>query len=69
MFGTEFTVLSTFAEAPEDMEVPDADRDKVMHVTPPIGSSVLKGSDKGGAPCRRTSSAGPTSRSGGGAWA
>ena len=45
MFGTEFVVLSTFAEAPEDMDVPDADRDKVMHVTLPIGSSVLMGSD------------------------
>ena len=45
VFGTEFVVLSTFAEAPEDMEVPDADRDKVMHVTLPIGSSVLMGSD------------------------
>ena len=46
VFGTEFVVLSTFAEAPEDMEVPDADRDNVMHVTLPIGSSVLMGSDK-----------------------
>ena len=45
VFGTEFVVLSTFAEAPEDMDVPDADRDKVMHVTLPIGSSVLMGSD------------------------
>ena len=44
-FGTEFTVLSTFAEAPDDMEVPDAYKDKVMHVTLPIGSSVLMGSD------------------------
>ena len=46
VFGTEFVVLSTFAEAPEDMEVPEEDRDKVMHVTLPIGSSVLMGSDK-----------------------
>lgn len=45
VFGTEFTVLSTFAEGPDDMEVPDADKDKVMHVTLPIGSSVLMGSD------------------------
>lgn len=45
VFGTEFVVLSTFAEAPEDMEVPDAVMDKVMHVTLPIGSSVLMGSD------------------------
>ena len=45
VFGTEFVVLSTFAEAPEDMDVPDAHRDNVMHVTLPIGSSVLMGSD------------------------
>jgi len=45
VFGTEFVVLTTFAEAPEDMEVPEAHRDKVMHVTLPIGSSVLMGSD------------------------
>ena len=45
VFGTEFTVLATFAEGPDDMEVPDADKDKVMHVTLPIGSSVLMGSD------------------------
>ncbi|MYA18371.1 MAG: VOC family protein [Gammaproteobacteria bacterium] len=45
VFGTEFVVLSTFAEGPEDMEVPDADKDKVMHVTLPIGSNVLMGSD------------------------
>ncbi len=45
VFGTEFTVLSTFAEGPDDMEVPDSDKHKVMHVTLPIGSSVLMGSD------------------------
>ena len=45
VFGTEFVVFTTFAEAPEDMDVPDAHRDKVMHVTLPIGSSVLMGSD------------------------
>ena len=45
VFGTEFTVLSTFEEGPDDMDVPDADKDKVMHATLPIGSSVLMGSD------------------------
>lgn len=45
VFGTEFVVLTTFAEAPEDMEVPEAHKDKVMHVTLPVGSSVLMGSD------------------------
>ena len=50
VFGTEFTVLSTFAEAPDDMEVPDTYRDKVMHVSLPIGSSVLMGSDSPAGP-------------------
>ncbi len=50
VFGTEFRVLSTFAEAPDDMEVPDADKDKVMHVSLPIGSSVLMGSDSPAGP-------------------
>ena len=50
VFSTEFTVLSTFAEAPDDMEVPDTYRDKVMHVSLPIGSSVLMGSDSPAGP-------------------
>ena len=50
VFGTEFRVLSTFAEAPDDMEVPDADKDKVMHASLPIGSSVLMGSDSPAGP-------------------
>ena len=47
VFGTEFQVISTFAEGPDDMEVPEADKDKVMHVTLPVGTSVLMGSDNG----------------------
>ena len=50
VFGTEFRVLSTFAEAPDDMEVPDADKDNVMHASLPIGSSVLMGSDSPAGP-------------------
>ena len=45
VFGGEFTSLQTFADAPPDMPVSEAEKDRVMHVSLPIGSSVLMGSD------------------------
>ena len=45
VFGGEFTSFQTFADAPPDMGVPEAEKDRVMHVSLPIGSSVLMGSD------------------------
>jgi PhnB protein len=49
VFGGEFQHLGRFAEMPpqEGMPpVPDADKDKVMHVTLPIGGeTILMGSD------------------------
>ncbi len=45
VFGGEFEMLSTFAEMPPDVSVPEDERDNVMHVSFPIGSSVLMGSD------------------------
>ena len=45
IFGGEFTFISTFREAPEDMGVAEAELDRIMHVSLPIGSSVLMGSD------------------------
>lgn len=49
-FGGEFTVLSKFNEMPEDPNVKlnEADLDKVMHITLPIGNTILMGSDVGG---------------------
>ena len=46
VFGGEFTSFQTFADAPPDMPVPEAEKDRVMHVSLPIGSSVLMGSDR-----------------------
>ena len=46
VFGGEFMSLETFASAPDDMPVADADKDLIMHVSLPIGSSVLMASDK-----------------------
>ena len=45
VFGGEFEMLATFADLPPDMGIPEDERDKIMHVSFPIGSSVLMGSD------------------------
>ena len=47
VFGGEYQTLSTFGEGPDDMEVPDAERDKIMHVSLSVGDGVLMGSDRG----------------------
>lgn len=46
VFGAEFLTKMTFREGPEDMEIADEDLDRIMHVSLPIGESVLMGSDK-----------------------
>lgn len=50
VFGTEFTFIGRFKEMPEsdDLSIPDTDKNKIMHVSLPIGSSILMGSDVGG---------------------
>ena len=45
VFGGEFLFIDTFANGPDDFEVPDEERDNIMHVSLPIGTSVLMGSD------------------------
>ncbi len=45
IFGGEFEMISTFREGPEDMPLPEDVLNQVMHVSYPIGSSVLMGSD------------------------
>ena len=45
VFGGEYMAFSTFGEGPPDMEIADSEKDKVMHVSLPIGSSTLMGSD------------------------
>ncbi len=44
-FGGEFSRFSTYADGPPGMTVPDAERDWVMHVSLPVGETVLMGSD------------------------
>lgn len=50
VFGGVFTYMSRFGEMPETeaYKVPEADKNKIMHVSLPIGISILMGSDTGG---------------------
>ena len=45
VFGGTFQAFETFAQGPEDMQLADDEKDNVMHVSLPIGDSVLMGSD------------------------
>ena len=46
VFGGEFAVLETFRNMPPgEISMQEEELDKVMHVSYPIGSSVLMGSD------------------------
>lgn len=45
VFEGDFHVLSTFADGPAEMDIPKDQRDRVMHVSLPIGNGVLMGSD------------------------
>lgn len=50
IFGGDFTYLGRFGDMPNDggHPVSEEDKNKVMHVSLPIGTSVLMGSDTGG---------------------
>lgn len=50
VFGGEFTFMGKFGEMPENEEckISDEDKNKIMHVSLPIGTSILMGSDTGG---------------------
>ena len=45
VFGGEFVTLQTFGDGPTDMQIPDAEHARIMHVSYPIGTSILMGSD------------------------
>ncbi len=49
VFGGDFSMIQTFGEAPPDMKFPDAEKDRILHVSLPIGSSTLMGSDSSAA--------------------
>lgn len=50
IFGGEFTYLGRFGEMPanEECKMTDEDKNKIMHVSLPIGASILMGSDTAG---------------------
>ncbi len=47
VFGGDFTYLGRFGEMPEteDFIVEEIDKEKIMHISLPIGSTTLMGSD------------------------
>ena len=45
VFGGEFSELQTFADGPPDMGVPEEAMQRIMHVSLPVGESILMGSD------------------------
>ena len=45
VFGGEFAIMQTFRDGRDDMEVPEDEMDNVMHISFPIGDSMLMGSD------------------------
>ena len=49
VFGGEYQILQTFADGPPDLQVADEEKDRIMHVSLTVGSSVLMGSDSASA--------------------
>ncbi len=49
VFGGDYIARSTFGEGPPDMGVSDEFKNRIMHVSFPIGGSMLMGSDTAGA--------------------
>ncbi|MEO6683085.1 MAG: VOC family protein [Ginsengibacter sp.] len=50
VFGGEFTYMGRFSDMPEseDYKVSEEAKNRIMHVSLPIGKSILMGSDTGG---------------------
>jgi PhnB protein len=45
VFGGEFIARQTFADGPSEMGVPDAEKERIMHVSLSAQGAVLMGSD------------------------
>jgi len=48
VFGGEFTYIGKFKDMPSDKPLSAEDQEKIMHVSLPIGSTILMGSDSAG---------------------
>lgn len=45
IFGGKFAALMKFSDGPPDFTYDDDDKNKIMHVTLPVGDAMLMGSD------------------------
>lgn len=45
VFGGEFAMLSRFKDLPAEFNMPESEHHKIMHISLPIGSVTLMGSD------------------------
>ena len=45
VFGGEFAFLQSMKDTPEAGKISEGDKDKIMHVSLPIGGNILMGSD------------------------
>ena len=45
VFGGEYEIMQTFADAPPDTGVSESEKDQIMHATLSIGDGVIMGSD------------------------
>lgn len=45
VFGGEFLTLQRFGTTPGCEEMPETDKDKIMHIALPIGTNILMGTD------------------------
>jgi PhnB protein len=45
VIGGDFAVISKFSDMPPEMPVPESEANKILHVSLPIGTSILLGSD------------------------
>lgn len=46
VFGGEFGMLQRFSDIPSENPIADIDKNRIMHVSLPIGSNLLMGSDR-----------------------
>jgi PhnB protein len=49
VFGGEYLVVQTFGDGPPDLQVAEGEKDRIMHISLTVGSSVLMGSDSASA--------------------
>ncbi len=47
IFGGKFTALQRFGETPEAGNVPDNEKDKLMHISLPVGNNIMMGTETG----------------------